>query len=182
MKKEKKILFFLFIAFFFYAIFKQRKNIKNSIMGLPLVTDKKVINEGQIVNSLQVVKENFGIDVARWVEKIYRGETAHFKSVQFLLTYSAGMLKFKDVYPYGWGNFKTFWALNPSFAPNGYAKIYVNREKKDFFYLAFPSLTAAMMTLGYYVKKNGPLRWNSTDKNEQQKYATLLNQIKNRYV
>lgn len=182
MKKEKKILFFLFIAFLFIAIFKQRKNIKNTIMGLPLVTDKKAISEQEIVNSLEVVKQNFGIDVARWVEKIYRGETAHFKSVQFLLTYSAGMLKFKDIYPYGWGNFKTFWALNPSYAPTGYAKIYVNREKKDFFYLAFPSLTAAMMTLGYYVKKNGPLRWNSTDKNEQQKYATLLNQIKNRYV
>jgi hypothetical protein len=182
MQKIKKYGLGIATLLFVYFIFKQRKNIKNSIMGLPLVTDKKAISEEEIINSLQVVKQNFGVDIARWVEKIYRGETAHFKSTQFLLTYSAGMLKFKNVYPYGWGNFKTFWALNPSFAPTGYAKIYVTREKKDFFYLAFPSLTAAMMTLAYYVQKNGPLRWNSTDKNEQQKYATLLNQIKNRYV
>lgn len=182
MEKIQKYGLGIAALLFVYFIFKQRKNIKNSIMGLPLVTDKKAISEKEIINSLQVVKQNFGVDIARWVEKIYRGETAHFKSSQFLLTYSAGMLKFKNVYPYGWGNFKTFWALNPSFAPTGYAKIYVTREKKDFFYLAFPSLTAAMMTLAYYVQKNGPLRWNSTDKNEQQKYATLLNQIKNRYV
>jgi hypothetical protein len=182
MKNNQKILLLIISVILFYVIFKQRTNIKNSIMGLPLITTKKTVTENEIRNSLKTVEQNFGTEIARWVEKIYRGETAHFKSVQFLLTYSAGMLKFKDKYPYGWGNFKTFWALNPNFAPVGYVKIFVTREKKDFFYLAFPSLTAAMMTLADYVKKNGPLRWNSTDKTAQAEYAKLLNSIKNRYV
>lgn len=182
MKQQQKILLLLISVIFFYLIFKQRKKIKNTIMGLPLITNKKVVTENEIRNSLKTVEQNFGTDIAKWVEKIYRGETNHFKSVQFLLTYSAGMLKFKDTYPYGWGNFKTFWAFYPNYEPVGYAKIYVTREKKDFYYLAFPSLTAGMMTLADYVKKNGPLRWNSTDKAAQAEYAKLLNSIKNRYV
>lgn len=182
MKQKQKIFLLLVVVTLFYTIFKQRKKIKNSIMGLPLITTKKVVTENEIKNSLKTVEQNFGTDIAKWVEKIYRAETAHFKSVQFLLTYSAGMLKFKDTYPYGWGNFKTFWAFYPNYEPVGYVKIYVTREKKDFYYLAFPSLTAAMMTLADYVKKNGALRWNSTDKAAQAEYSKLLNSIKNKYV
>lgn len=182
MKQQQKILLLIISVILFYVIFKQKTKIKNLLMSLPLITTKKIVTENEIRNALKIVEQNFGTDIAKLVEKIYRAETAHFKSVQFLLTYSAGMLKFKDTYPYGWGNFKTFWALNPSYKPVGYVQIYVTREKKDFFYLAFGSLTAAMMTLADYVKKNGPLRWNSTNKAAQAEYATLLNSIKNRYV
>lgn len=182
MKQEQKIIIFLTIGFLFYFIFRQRINIKGAVMTLPLNRIKKVITESEIINALQKVKSVYGETIAQYVEQIYRVETAHFKSSQFLYTYSAGMLKFKDKYPYGWGNFKTFWAINPSYAPTNFYKIFVSRENKDFYYLGFNSLEAAMMTLAYYVNKNGRLRWNSTLAKEQAIYQQALNSVINRYV
>lgn len=182
MQNIKKYSLGIAVLLFVYFIFKQRKNIKNMAGLLPQVTEKHIVSTNEIIRALEIIKENFGGDIAKMVEKIYRLETAHFKSTQFLLTYSAGMMKFKNTFPYGWGNFRTLWTVHPSFAPIGYAKIFVKRENKDFYYLAFPSLVAAMTALATYIKANGPLRWNSTDKKAQAEYGALLNKISVKYV
>ena len=182
MENYKKVLLTLAGFLAFHTIFKQRNNIKGSVMSLPINRIKKIITQQEIIDALQKVKKVYGETIAKYVEQIYRVETAHFKSSQFLYTYSAGMLKFKDKYPYGWGNFKTFWAVNPSYAPTNFYKIFVSRENKDFYYLGFNSLEAAMMTLAYYVNKNGRLRWNSTLAKEQAIYQKALNSVINRYV
>lgn len=182
MLTDKKILVFIVLIVLIFVIFKQKKNIKSPKMTLPINKTKNTITEKQIIEALQKVKSVYGQEIAENVEQIYRVETAHFKSSQFLYTFSAGMLKFKDAYPYGWGNFKTFWSLNPSYAPVNFYVIFVSREKKNFAYIGFSSLEAGMMTLAYYISKNGRLRWNSTKANEQAIYQRALNSVIVRYV
>ena len=55
----------------------------------------------EIKSALQKVKDTFGLNVAIQIEKVFRNETAHFKSQGFLNSFSAGMEATIAIYPYG---------------------------------------------------------------------------------
>lgn len=177
-------------------IIHQRKNIKKGIMGLDIKNTVHNPSDAEIKSALAMVKDKFGSDIAKNVEKVYRLETGHFKSSQFLHTYSAGMLRFGSLMPYGWRMLAPFWAANPDLAPDGVYNIYVKENPiknvisstpkegyKLYSYLSFPSLYAGMAALAAYIEHFGNVaRWNSTDVAQQQKYLAKLNTIKNKLV
>jgi hypothetical protein len=146
-----------------------------SIMRLkPKKTNNKTMLaiETEIKNLFaKMIKEGAKPQNLMAIEKIYRLETNHFKSGQFLQGYSAGMEKFNDSFPYGWTSLKQFWINNPSFKPIGFT---INTEggtgiKKTF--LKFKTPEAAIKTLYYFLSlhKFDVGRWHAlTDNSPQQ--------------
>lgn len=130
---------------------------------------------------LKKIKNKFGSDIAKNVERMYRLETNHFKSGQFSHTYSPGMESFGDEYPYGWHTLsEIFWNKYPIHAPVGFYSGVEGKTGKTKTFLKFPALISGMYTLAYFLKNysNNPGRWYSTNKDSQSKYNESLNKIK----
>lgn len=143
---------------------------------LPRVDVNKPFSLEMAKQSLNKIKSLYGVEIARNVERIYRLETNHFKSVQFLRTYTAGMLSFSSRYPYGWTSFAPVWNANPQMEPNGYWATDIN--KNIYIYLAFPTLEAGMFVLAGYLQKYSVGRWNTTNEANAKIYADKVAQIK----
>lgn len=127
--------------------------------------------------SLKLIYDEYGEKMATIIEKMYRVETAHFKSTQFKKTGTGGM-ESHGVSPYfGWS--KDFFDLNPELTPLG---VYAVKEgkgaggnkqdtvnKKRF--VIMPSVYARMKYKAYYIKKHNMdyARWYST-KEDIKKY------------
>lgn len=138
------------------------------------------------------VRDQYGPDMARAVERIYRLETAHFASLGFRKTYAAGMEAPKGkegAYPYGWTTLAaTLWKDAPAARPIGVLGMREgdgittpSRGIRPF--LIFPTLSAAMMSLAETIAQRGrPGAWFSRLKGEQEKYEEKLRTIKARYV
>ena len=124
--------------------------------------------------AIEYVKELHGVEMAKLVEKIFRHETAHFKSGQYKRTGSAGMETGKWSY------------INP------------NEIEKDEVYSAHDAYTAdgidhfivwkhpkyAANYLANYIKRfNGNYgRWFSVVPEKQEKYKSLIQKMKTKFV
>ena len=109
-----------------------------------------------LVTPLKNVKTEFGEAIAKTVERIYRLETAHFKTNQWKKTFSAGMEKFADSFPYGWPELKQFVKEYPEYGSEkeySYKPFTEAKTGKTKNYISFPSPEAGMMYLGYVMKK-----------------------------
>lgn len=134
--------------------------------------------------------KRYGTDTAQWAERLMRWETAHFKSKQFGLTYSAGMEVPDGIkkFPYGWTSMKKFWEDNPNFAPVGWVTMHENAgdqaDKNADRFVKFPSFKAALFSLCEYLVKygNNAGRWYSTDAAAQARYEDKLRTVKPRFV
>ncbi|MFA5297624.1 MAG: hypothetical protein WC389_05385 [Lutibacter sp.] len=126
----------------------------------------------------------FSRNIVENVERIYRHETAHFQSVQFLGTFSPGMEKFSETYPYGWNSLKPFWDKNPSCKPIGFKHFIENGTGKIKYFLKFASPTGGVMTLAYFLEthQNNPGRWFSLEIDKQIKYTNMILKIKPIYT
>lgn len=147
------------------------------LMLIPANTKKDDIEAG-----LAAVLKKYGEKTAKDVERIYRKETAHFASRQYLLTFSPGMEVHAEAFPYGWSSMKEAWIQNPSLAPNGKVAMHENNTTATKTFLSFPSVTAAMLSLALYLQKYRPGRWYSTNASAQEKYESELAQITPRIV
>lgn len=145
--------------------------------------------EPQIIDALKLVCDKYSKELAATVEKIFRNETKHFKSDNFLMTYGAGMEAFSDNFPYGWSSAKVFWQNNLDYLPEG---IHLQKENSSALlksrgvrkFIIFPSVEASVMTVAYIINKrngNGGA-WFSTDAVAQRKYNEYLKGIMPRYV
>lgn len=124
------------------------------------------------------VEKRYGIERAQIVEKILRAETAHFTSLQYKKTGSAGML------------------VNPAWGAtiNKLPTIDINLKEsqkdaentgKTAKYYIFPSVTYFAYFLSDYIDRhNGDyLDWRSiTNNTYRSQYAILLDSIKTRFV
>jgi len=113
-------------------------------------------------------------------EKIFRLESANFTSGQFLGTWSPGMEKFSDTYPYGWKTLaKNLWDTNPLTKPIGLKTFTENRTGIKKTFLKFTSLNASVFTVCKFLELNGnqPARWYSTNADSMAKYQTSLDGI-----
>lgn len=197
MQKTNKILLIAGGVLLLGALIHQRKNVKKGIMGLVEKTKLQNPSEVEIKNAFTKLAENYGLPIAKAVEKIFRLETRHFASSQFRVAFSAGMLKFGSVFPYGWGRQLKLWTLYPELAPDGTYTIYVKvlpdgrgvisstpkEGYKKYVYLTFPSIYAGLAAVAENIKSRGNAEsWNSNDPKEQKVYLSRLNTISNRYV
>jgi len=123
-------------------------------------------------NAILAVKNKYGVDMARLVEKMFRWETGHFKSGAYKVTGTAGMTKGN------WGagvptdtiNFKT----NPALDSGGRSNIdFILWNPKDF----------ALYLASYIKRHNGNYgRWFSTIPEKQTSYANKVQTIKAKFV
>lgn len=150
-------------------ITKNRKTTKSGVMNNFTEVDFKaaVLKASQFYT-----KEKLQI-----AEKLYRLETAHFSSLQYRRTGSAGMEKHSSIFPYGWTYIKDIWLKYPETAPKGTfeATEKLTGVKKPF--LVFASVYAGLIALLLYIDKYGAGRWYSTDSNKQATYLSNVNKM-----
>lgn len=106
---------------------------------------------------------------AALIERMFREETAHFTSGQYVKTGSAGMERG------AWPNI-----------PNNvsYVKMRDNKDKRLVDFIVWNNVYDFVLYLSDYIDRNGGnfARWNSTNPSRQRNYASRVNQIKNRWI
>ncbi len=149
-----------------------------------------MVSETEITRCLKLVADKYGIEFAKTIERLFRNETAHFKSGGFQKTFSAGMEAFGAAFPYGWSSLSDFWITNRQYAPAGIIKqrentsaMLASRGERSF--IKFPNLEASMMSVAFLIAKRGGEggSWFSLfDKKLKEKYNTELLKIIPRIV
>lgn len=150
-------------------------------------TKKKMDIKKGFIEGLEYLRYKFGLTLPEAIklEQQYRLETAHFKSGQFKGTYSPGMEKFGDTFPYGWKSLnKYFWSKHPEHAPKGFHQYTEGGTGKTKYFLKFPTLISAMATTLHNARMKGGKfeAWYSNNEDAQKRYLDKLNSIKARYV
>lgn len=158
------------------------------VILLPLIIGggKMVYDEMTLKDAFDEAKKRYPDNVVKMAEKLFRWETAHFKSGQFKKTYSPGMEKHGNVYPWGWASMKPFWDANNWAKPVGWVAMHENAgaqaDAEIDYFAKFPSFKAALFSVCEYIEKYGAGRWYSTNAESQASYLDKLNTIKNRYA
>lgn len=168
--KAKNIGYYLIIFAIVYIIYKQI--IMN---GLGSNNIEKVFKK---------ISKEYGNEIAKNVERIYRLETNNFNSQQFKETYSAGMEAFSTAFPYGW-SIGGYWnEKGKKYSPIGVITL---REGKGLLndggnlkrFVKFPNLESAMFSLAEFLKiyGNNAGRWFSTNEGRQQAYNDAIQKV-----
>lgn len=159
--------------------------VSPSGFDIPRATlDKSKIDYPAIIqHGIDKVHARYGRAIAESVEKIYRLETAHFKSDGWYRTLAPGMHPFSNSAPYGWSSVAQFWATHPQYAPIGVTTLTEGGTGKSRDYLVFNGI-GGFMTLGHVMAKrnNNPGSWYSTDASAQATYNQTLSGINTHYV
>ena len=132
-------------------------------------------HENEFLRYLKQLRETgqFEDKILVWLEAIYRLETNHFKSTQFLKTFSAGMEKFGEPPYYGW-NAKHFGNITPI----GTVDMRENNTGVKKTFIVFKNFPDAMIVLANFLKHHGRAgRWFSTDEKKQREYEMKLLQV-----
>lgn len=144
-----------------------------------------MINDADISAAFKKVKDIYGLGLAKTIECLFRNETAHFKSGNFLITLSPGMQATQDHPPFGWSSLAAFWSENPSCAPTG---IHIQNENTSALakasgpqkFMTFPDIMASVVSVAelIHIRGGNAGTWFSlTDKILQDKYNTELSKI-----
>lgn len=122
----------------------------------------------------------FPPDILKNCERIYRIESAHFKSRQFKETWSPGMESFGSSYPWGWITLsKLLWNNRRDLGPFTVKSFTENQTGKIKKFLVFRSMFGAVMTVCTFLQhyNNNPGRWYSKNLNSQARYNLSLSKI-----
>lgn len=167
---------------FFIAVFV----LFISIFGMK--ADKREPTDEEKKKAFEDIAEKYGRDFARQIERLFRLETAHFKSRQFKKSYSPGMEPTSEKFPFGWSSLRDFWEKNPQFRPDGIIQENENpgatgtgKGLKKF--ISFPTFDAAVNSVAYLLNKRGNIAtWYSLKEDMQQLYLKTLSTIKARFI
>jgi hypothetical protein len=146
-------------------------------------TNFKEASEYDIIQALKRINNEFGDEIAKRVEQIFRLETAHFKSVAFKKTNSAGLLwneryfKHRDKY--------CVWIKEIRDSQGNLIKNAIVKEgtegAKKFCYVIFPTIYDGMRYLAVYLSKygidKGTARWGGGDG-----YLAMVKKIRNKFI
>jgi len=153
---KKKIIFAIILGLILLRF------LKNSFMP------QNNFSETDAKNAILEVQKKYGTSIAQTVEKMYRLETANFKSSQYILTGTAGMEQG------AWGNY----------VPKGLPTIPLKDPKLGIRnYIVWNPKDFALFLASYIVKYDGNFaRWNSTNPDKQLSYKKAVNSITNKFV
>lgn len=148
------------------------------------------MTDTEILQGLTKVKEVYGLAHAQRLEQLFRNETSHFKSGNFLICLSPGMeVGSKTVFPYGWGSLESFWNTNPHYKPIGVHSQAENtsalaQKRGVRTFIKFGSIEASMMTVAHLIKIRGGNfgAWFSKNTVQQLAYNRELDKIKVRLI
>ncbi len=184
--KAKLLLIGLVAIALIYIVNKRLLKVKFDSMG------NRIINESEIKTAFQKVSLQYGAEYARKVEQLFRKETAHFKSGQFLKTLSPGMEiaggtnSTKTVFPFGWSSLQRFVSSNPKYAGNYYvSKMNENGTGFAKTFIGFPSMEASAMFVAWFIKNVRNNRfgyWYSMNESSALSYESNMKLITPRYV
>ncbi len=149
------------------------------IISIAIYLSKKHFNKMEVKNftlddakkAITAVKNKYGVDMARIVEKLFRFETKHFTSGQYKQTGSAGMVE-------------GHWSDVPKDSVSAPLLIHNTYGEPDLKYIVWNSPTDFAIFLANYIKKyNGNFaRWNSTDPIKQKIYSDSVLKVKSQFV
>lgn len=188
MLKAKNIFLFATVtimgAIGIYA-YRQRNN---SITYIPGKTESnsqtkkniRTYSEQDFIDTLPEIINVYGRDIAIWTEKLYRWETGHFKSRQFLNTGTPGMEVHGIAPTYGWAGW--FFIEHPYYLPVGVYTDVEGGTGKTKKFIIMPSTKAAALFVADYIKRYGPGRWYSKNYADQQLYLQKLQSVIPRHV
>lgn len=139
----------------------------------------------RVREGLLVVRNTYGTDMAKNVERIFRLETRNFTSGHYNRTGSPGMVAQASGWPYGWSSLRAFadkfpaYNLGPSTMPT--VRMVENVQEdgsggESVRFIVFPDVVPALHFLAYFLKEKGqgPGRWFSTDPALQAGYLAKL--------
>jgi hypothetical protein len=165
------------------TVFAQPK-VKNILMNFDAIDGKKALYQ---------VYTNYGAEMSKNVERIYRSETSHFKSKQYRLTGTGGMEAHGKGPYYGWDS--EFFVNNPEYAPIGTTSMFEGKglsglggnaqvKNRPKIFVVMPTAEAGMMYLVNYINRyhGNYARWHSTNPSNQEAYRTSLTSIKPRFT
>lgn len=178
----KKTTVYIVIGVILLAYFLYYKSKTEMSTITPHVTKP---NPNDIAAAFAELKRNYGRDFANKIEKLYRLETGHFESGQFLDGNSPGMVARKTTYPFGWSSLDEF---NKSHGidghVNGIGKTFVV-DGKNFRYVTFPDFKTALNFVSWFIRtKRGGIveKWNSLDPDAAARYLDKLNHITTQFT
>lgn len=123
--------------------------------------------EQDIKIALKKIEKEFGTEIAQLVEKMYRYETAHFKSSVFLKTNGAGVIVTPSTEKYFTHRDKLVVYVKPVFKNGQFVRNAVVPEgtegAKKYTYVIFPTIYDGMRYLAIYIQKYGdkaPEKWS----------------------
>lgn len=144
-------------------------------------------------SALKYIYDTYGKEIAIIIERMYRLETAHFTSSQYVKCGTGGMEAHGDAPYYGWD--KTFFDSHPDYKPVGLYDAYegkglsgqggntqVTDRKKRFVIL--PSVEAGMVYKAEYIIRydGNYARWYSKNTEAQQKYKIEVVKVRAKIV
>lgn len=171
------ILYFVLIAIFLY----NRKKPYLELQTQPVINP----SSNDLASTFQELKNNFGPEFAKKIEQVFRYETRHFTSGQFLEGNSPGMVATKTEYPFGWPSLDEY---NQANSIDG-RKYGIGREfivnNKSFRYVKFPDFKTSANFVAWFIrnKRGGiPEKWHSLNAAKAAEYRNTLNQIRTQYT
>lgn len=165
------------VSIFVLSLFGKKFPIKPKNMSDNLPTNLPVLTEQDISAAFKQLAKKYTPEIAKAVEKMYRLETAHFKSLGFKNTYGAGALGYVNQPNYGWGNLDL-----KKYGVTGLWSYIVNGKKFD--YLVFSSFPLALNFLADYLlrfSKNGDLKFGIQRWGSSQGYVEKVLRVTSKY-
>tara|TARA_R110000823_G_scaffold221030_1_gene349543 strand:- start:161 stop:721 length:561 start_codon:yes stop_codon:yes gene_type:complete len=173
---NSKILISALLVVGVFIVLKRRKitiftnSLKNKTMDfLRSQPYLKAQDPDYVEFSLNSLKGKFSRETIEKIERIYREETGHFTSGQYLKSLTPGLVISIDGKKLGWDLSKYPLVGSVDFTVGG----------KVYNYAAFKSLPDAMEFLGDYILRHdgNEARWFSTDVQAQNSYRSRLLKI-----
>ena len=126
-----------------------------------------------------------GPEFSKRIEQLFRYETRHFKSKQFIEGNSPGMVATKSTYPFGWPSLDEFNRENSIDGRKyGIGRIFVV-DNKNFQYIKFPDFKTSANFVAWFIrnKRGGVVqKWNSLIEAKAQEYFNVLKTITTQYT
>lgn len=140
---------------------------------------------------LQKVAKKYGVAYAREIEKAMRIETAHFTSVQWLKTGTAGMEAKNNVFPFGWSSLSEFSkikGLNENFF--FLKKMKDNHDGREPYFIGFSDTGVFVEFFAWFIqtKRGGDvLSWYRLPNSQlaiqqRDKYRQTMDKIQTKFV
>jgi hypothetical protein len=179
MKKNKyRSLKIISAAALFYFLFVRAKT-----------TPAEEITESNIKKALKKIYDQYGREKTTKLEALFRNETAHFNSGQFLGTLSPGMEispQTNTVFPFGWSSLKYFADTNnipysSFFASQNYSEGGTGTPKK---FVGFPDLYTAMKFVMFTIERRNWNfgKWRAFDDQIAADYNAYIDRIRTPYT
>lgn len=144
--------------------------------------------DAQIEDALYKVKNMYGVNFARQIERVLRQETAHFSSGGWLATNGAGMEATNRNFPFGWPSLAEFVeqqgaALNLS--PGDFTILEMQENNSDDeepeTFIVWPNVYSFIVFLAWFIQNVRGGRagyWYSLKEDSAARYENTLSKIK----